>query len=434
MLKTRRFILKSVAATAIIRPLSAFADDVDVAIVGAGATGLAAAKALIKAGYKVQLLEARDRIGGRAYTDNSLGGVYDAGAAYIHFGDKNPWIKIAEKLKTEITPLYFGGGLRFSQFKNGKELNLIELAKLRLTTAKAREAMNDYEGKDISLLEAAGKDGEEAARSTGLFALGEDPQRVSINDYNQLYDGSNFAIPEGYGHLVSRYGTSLPVSLSTQVTAIDTTDKLAKLTTNQGVIRAKTVLITVPVGVLLAEGIRFNPPLPSLHQKALNGLRMGALTKIALKVSGNRADFGGFSFIRDSYNTKILSYELFPHNHNLIIAVMGGDEARALIKAGEKTAVDYIQSRLVTLLGENIKPHFLAGKLHGWANDPFALGSYALVKPGHVAARTYIREPISESLYYAGEASAGSASMTVGGATLEGVRIANIIALRLKLD
>ena len=156
MLQTRRFILKAATSAAIIRPLSALAGDVDVAIVGAGAAGLAAAKTLIKAGFKVQIFEALNRIGGRAYTETALGGHYDAGAAYIHFAHINPWVNIAEELKAEIAPLNFGGGSRFIQFKNGKELNLLELAKLRFATSKAREAMNEYEGRDISLLEAAG--------------------------------------------------------------------------------------------------------------------------------------------------------------------------------------------------------------------------------------------------------------------------------------
>ncbi|MFL5036351.1 MAG: FAD-dependent oxidoreductase, partial [Microvirga sp.] len=98
------------------------AAEVDVAIVGAGAAGLAAAKELRKAGRSFVVLEARARIGGRAYTDDTLGIPFDAGAQYIHWAERNPWKKIADELKVPLEeeasggiPVVFANGVRMPE-------------------------------------------------------------------------------------------------------------------------------------------------------------------------------------------------------------------------------------------------------------------------------------------------------------------------------
>jgi monoamine oxidase len=95
------------------------AAEVDVAIVGAGAAGLAAAKEIRKAGRSFVVLEARARIGGRAYTDDTLGAPFDAGAQYIHWAERNPWKRIAEELKVPLEddgpsgiPVVYANGVR----------------------------------------------------------------------------------------------------------------------------------------------------------------------------------------------------------------------------------------------------------------------------------------------------------------------------------
>ena len=93
---TRRSLLAAGASLALPRALRAQAlFDTDVVIVGAGAAGLGAARACAREGKRFVMLEARDRIGGRMFTDTSLGAPYDAGAFYIHWAERNPWRTIA---------------------------------------------------------------------------------------------------------------------------------------------------------------------------------------------------------------------------------------------------------------------------------------------------------------------------------------------------
>ena len=95
---TRRTILAAAGGIALPRALLAqgAAFDTDVIVVGAGAAGLSAAKELRRLGKRFVVVEARDRVGGRVFTDKSLGAGFDAGAVYIHWAERNPWREIAQ--------------------------------------------------------------------------------------------------------------------------------------------------------------------------------------------------------------------------------------------------------------------------------------------------------------------------------------------------
>src|SRR4051794_11407315 len=96
-------------------PASRGESNPDVVVIGAGAAGLAAARSLADARVRVQVVEARSRPGGRAWTRRTAAGAaWDAGAAYVHFAQRNPWLEIAAGLGVE-TPRHrgWGGGVSF---------------------------------------------------------------------------------------------------------------------------------------------------------------------------------------------------------------------------------------------------------------------------------------------------------------------------------
>lgn len=422
---SRRALL---ATPFVLRSLDAFAVDCDVCVIGAGAAGIAAALTLKMQGKSIKIVEAGNRVGGRLFTNNSLGGRYDAGGAYIHFADINPFTAIAQSLNMPTEPLSFGGGMRFKPFENGVALGNIALAKRMMLMARVREAIDDYEGKDKSLAQVAfdeDDNGVSAIRSTSLFSLGEEPQHVSVNDYNSLSGGRNLSLPQGYGALLEAHAKGLEVELNTHVLRVDLSGVLPKIITNKGVIVAKACIITVSIGVLQAHNIVNTPVL----NKALEGFKMGALTKIAIATTGVAANFGGHAFVQEWNGDIRMSLEILPHGNPLIVAVLGGDEARKLIKAGDSAAIDYVSSRLNKIFGANAKATLGKGALHGWANDPHFHGSYALVKPGFTASRQLIREPLRDNIYIAGEATALDKSMTAGGAYLEGQRVAGLLKI-----
>ena len=402
--------------------------EVDVAIVGAGAAGLAAAKELRKAGRSFVVLEARARIGGRAYTDDTLGIPFDAGAQYIHWAERNPWKKIADELKVPLEE-DASGGIPVV-FANGVRMPDDERARRRSAFSRIWQALEAGVSADRSFADAVkGASPEIVGAAGGItqFALGEDPERVSIADYDQLWAGDDYLVPGGYGALVTRWGADVPVRLSTPVSAIRWSGRGVVLETAAGSLVAGAAIVTVPLGVLKAGGIRFAPELPAPLQDALDGLGMGAYTKLALKIDRARVEPLEATDYIELVDGSAVSFEFWPFGRDLCLVMLGGDHARKLCEAGEGAAVDFATARLAGMVGGHIRQAIAGGRLAAWWTDPFARGSYSVARPGRVAARQALRQPIGGKVFLAGEASAGGGAMTVGGATLEGQRVARAV-------
>jgi monoamine oxidase len=432
MRPSRRTFLAGAASVTLASRARA-ASDVEVAVVGAGAAGLAAARLLREAGKSFVLLEARDRIGGRAFTDTSLGAPFDAGAQYIHWAERNPWKRIADELGVPLQedqwsdpPLVYVNGVRLSE---------AERARRRGGFNRIWSALNLGSAADQSFADAVRNAPPEVVAAAGgvtQFSLGEDPERVSIADYQELWSGDDYLVPDGYGALVARYGADIPVRLQTPVTAVRWDGRGAEVETPVGTVRAAAAIVTVPIGVLKADGIRFSPELPEPIQTALDGLGMGAYTKIALRLDRARVgslDATDYFEILDG--DRATSFEFWPFGRDLMIALLGGDHGRRICEAGEPAAVDFASERLAAMLGGRIRSAVTGGRLAGWWTDPYARGSYSVARPGHLFARTALREPVAERIWFAGEATAGGGAMTVGGATQDGERAAREVLKKL---
>lgn len=433
----RRALTAGVFAASVLRPAWAQANDVDVVVIGAGAAGYGAARELRKQGLTFMIIEARDRLGGRVFTDRSLGEPFDAGAQFIHWSDRNPWREIASELGVQTTNE--GRRTAFLSFRDGHQTSDDERQRRR-AAYQAFSALTDTvdphdEDKSFADL-VAGKNADirAAAQGLSLFALGEDPQFTSSAEYAELWWGGDLMAPEGYGALVARALSTVPVSLSTPAKLVRWNGRGVSVETDRGTIRAATAIVTPSVGVLQAGAIRFEPALPRATLLALDGLRMGALTKIALRFDGDRLGLTNGTDLFDigAETGAQMSAEAWLFDRNLIVAVMGGAHARAIIKAGEAAAVDHALSRVATMIGVDARKHFKDGRLAGWAGDPFALGSYSLAKPGRFASREALAKPVGDRIWFAGEATAGGGAMTAGGATLSGERAAREIAAMLQ--
>jgi monoamine oxidase len=159
------------------------AEDTDVVIVGAGAAGIAAARVLKDAGKRYILLEARQRAGGRLYTNRDLGQPFDAGGAYIHFADKNPWSQIAADagIDAQAGQRLWSGSIAY---RNGVALTP-EQATARWAGMRTVAAAYDEieENEDVSIARAL-SDEEPEIRDLGRIqsqmAAGEDPEWVSV--------------------------------------------------------------------------------------------------------------------------------------------------------------------------------------------------------------------------------------------------------------
>lgn len=420
-------------AASVALPLgSGLAAEADVIVIGAGAAGIAAAHQLKAAGRRAIVLEARDRVGGRAFTDASLGPAYDAGAMFIHWAERNPWVQIARDLGVATSDESWGGGFRV--FAGGQPMADADRQRRRGAFGQIDRRLEtvDLAKRDVSIRDLLGDLGPDLApiASSGLLlSIGEESERISARDYQRLWAGEDLLVPSGYGNLVARHGAGLDIRLNQPVSEIRWDGPGVSVTTPAGTLRAQACIVTVPVGVLKAGAIRFTPALPARTRDALDGIGMGALTKIALKVEGDRFGISpGTSFLEAGSPKRLMNFDLFPEGKDLIVAFCGGDHARELSAAGPAATRDHLTTLLSSMIGSDIRKAVTGISFPAWWTDPFARGSYSVCLPGREAAREQLAEPIGGRLFIAGEDTAGGGAMTVGGATLAGRAAAAAVA------
>jgi monoamine oxidase len=407
----------------------------DVVVVGAGSAGLAAARTLINAGRSVIVVEARDRIGGRAFTDTTAFGVpFDYGCSWTYSVKSQPYRQMANAwgyhlLREERVHEAVQVGDRDA---NEKELALYDKAWSRLDHALRR---NGQAGRDISAGSVSPRHLpwiEVCEAWVGAMEMGMDLDDFSCLDWWQIDSTEPRSIAEGFGTLVCQFGRAIPVKLKSPVSRIRWDGPGVAVETSIGSIAAKAVIVTVSTGVLGAEAIRFDPPLPVWKQEAIVKVPMGLLVKIPLQFQGTRFGLSSNGWLSYYAKTREVCYfQTWPFDHDLLIGFMGGRFAWDISAAGEAAAVDFALGELRKLLGSRIDRAFVKGALTQWASDPWSRGAYASARPGCTAQRTRLAEPIGERIYFAGEAVAGTFAQTCDGAFLSGQAVGSELASRL---
>jgi len=421
--------------------------NVDVAVVGAGVAGLAAAAALRAAGRSVVVVERAGRIGGRAVTvrEPSLGGVaFDHGASWLHAAERNPLVPLAQASGARLLD---SDGIRIWQTMiDGRPANPAELAASAETDARLGAALEKYVASgapDLSLAAALDALPDDVFNDpwAASFEAWEAPviaaapaERLSLQDWaaNRL-DGRNLLVEGGLGQwVVDGLGPPAgPVHLRTCVQRIAWQGAEINLKTSAGEISASGCIVTVSTGILAAGGIAFIPELPPKLQDAVAGLPMGLLTKVALPTAGaDRLGLPDWSVVdrRLSHRGEpAMIFNLWPGGGNYAIGFIGGQTAWDL--AGrEAEAIDFARGEMVRCLGGRARQVFAtAGAVvTGWGTDPCTLGAYCYALPGQAGARATLGSFGSTGrLIFAGEAVHETLAGTVGGAFETGVRAAN---------
>jgi monoamine oxidase len=401
--------------------------DVDVAVIGAGAAGLAAARSLLSAGCRVATLEARERVGGRAWTERLFGLPFDHGASFVHAEHLNPWTQIARRLRiaTEIDPR------RRLLHVDGRQAEPAELSAFLAARSRAVDQVIAAGRKepDVSIAQAVEEAGPWAAQALvtlGPWLLGAENSAASARDFADAVSGRDRIVSIGYGSLVAAYGCGVPVQLGAAVQHIDHRGQGVVIETAQGRLKARLAIVTLPVGVLAAEHVRFDPPLPLSKQRALEALPMGLLAKIGLCFEGDPFGHGDTYYAHhQSADQRAALYIMRPSGHDMVLSFVGGDLARELETEGEPAAISFVLEALVEMFGNKVRSTLRGARQTRWGVDPFALGSYAVARPGGAAMRSELARPVAERLLFAGEACADDGwAATVAGAHRSGKRAA----------
>ena len=416
----------------------------DIIIIGAGSSGLSAAKKLQELGTSYVVLEASDRIGGRAYTEsNILGQPVDHGCSWISGSNDNIFSNLG---KINNFTLVDHSNPKIEMFeRDGTKSPKEAVKEYNKSEFKIKEILRDTgrRGIDIPASRVIPKVpyGECFQNWEGALNYAVDVDQISTAEYWNTKDTQpSFIVKEGLGSLVATLNDNFPIALNTNVLDIDYSGSGVKVVTSKGTILAKACICTVSIGVLQSEKIRFTPKLPHKTLKALDGIQMGLLVKIPLLFDGSRLGFTENSFVQYDITPRNIGsgcyFLAWPTGHDYIVGFIGGRFAWDLSKQGEEAIVEYALSKLETLAGCNIRKHFLKGFVSDWANNPLTKGSYSAVKPGCYGARELLSEPVAEKLIFAGEATAGDLAGLVNGAYESGkmaaTRISNIIKLKNK--
>jgi monoamine oxidase len=407
--------------------------DVDVVIVGAGAAGLAAAKTLRTAGRTFHVIEAMDRIGGRAWTTSGDFGIpFDVGCAWLHAADRNPFFADAQAAgwtlahhEMRLDHLWFGS----------RRATAEEMAGMQVADTSFAQSLAAHAGPDDRLSALIGDS--HVARAAATFAgpmdFAADDDEISITDFRGAADlDPNYLTREGFGALIRQWGADVPVMTGTPVKRICWDGPGVIVETPRGPLSARAAIVTVSTGVLQFEEIAFSPHLPVPHQEAIFDLPMGLLTKIPLRVSGVRLGLAPFDdLLIERPARHDLFFLCFPFDSDLMIGFVGGDFAWEMEAAGRAAAVDFVTDRLVDLFGSDVRRHVGPGAMTNWGGERWVRGAYAAARPGRAGARAALSLPVGDRIWFAGEALAGGLKQTAAGARLSGEAVAAAVAAAL---
>lgn len=407
---------------------------VDVVIVGAGAAGLAAARALSHQPLTIAVLEARDRIGGRAWTIRFQGEGLDMGCGWLHSADENPLAAMVEPagLTLDRTPPPWQSQA-FNHETTDAEIADFRAAWDAFDERIAEAAAAGREGPASALLEPGNRwngrmDAISGALNGARFA------QVSILDYDAYRDtGVNWRVREGYGRLIETLGRPVPVITDCPVRKIDRTGPVLRLETDRGVIEARAVIVTLPTDLIARETLKFDPPLPALLEAA-NNVPLGLASKMHMTVTGAE-DFPENSQLWGRTDTADTGgYHLRPFGRAMIEGYYGGDLARGLEAEGQAAFFAFAVEELVHLLGSNMRRRLDPVVATLWGADPWSLGAYSHALPGHAGDRARLKTPVENRIFFAGEATAEAFYGTTHGAWMEGERAAREAMGTLGLD
>ena len=401
-------------------------------VVGGGAAGIGAARALHDAGEDVLLVEARDRLGGRAHgiplaLPASAGGAsvtVDLGCGWLHSASRNPWTTIAETDGFHVDRSSPGWRDQWRDLGFPPDEQRAFGEAWERWEARARAALG---GPDRPLADFVVADDPWRPMLDAIsgYANGAGLAEVSLHDwaaYEDAAGAANWAVREGYGTLVAHRAAGVPQRLETPIERIEHGGRTLRLHTPAGTIEAERAIVCVPTPVLASGALRFDPPLPAKRDAAA-ALPLGLADKAFLAVDDPPWPAHAH-LIGAPHRAATASHRLSPFGWPVVESFFGGPTAEALEGAD---AAAFAIDELVALLGSDWRRRLHPLAVTRWRREPWIGGSYSHAAVGHAAARAVLAEPIDGRLCFAGEACSPADFSTAHGAYQTGVAAAHAI-------
>jgi monoamine oxidase len=393
----------------------------DVLVIGAGMAGVTAARDACRAGLDVLVVEAQDRVGGRVHTDREFCDLpVERGAEFIHTKDADT-LPEAREAGLDLLPCNPVDGFLLSV--DGVESPEIYDDPTFRAMGNMLGEMQRFDGPDISAAEfVAVRDVRGAARVMADLMLTIHPlgdlHELSMRGLRddrvvELELGIDHRVAQGYDALPQWIARDLDVRLGVRIAEIHwTADSVSAVSTEGETITARTAVCTLPVGVLKAAAVRFEPDLPARKWHALNGLEMGAVMKILYRFSEHfwpeDLTMLGCDGPMRHYWTPLYGRADAPP---VLTAYIGGYRARALSALTETDATAVGLADLDRLFPD-AKPSRLVedSRRIDWCTNPNTRGGYSFVRLGGAGSRAALAAPDTGALFWAGD---GTATTTI---------------------
>jgi len=410
-----------------------------VIVIGAGIAGLAAAQLLKSKGIDTLVLEGRDRIGGRIWTDRSLGVPMDMGASWIHGPQGNPITALAAqaKAKTFVTN---DDSLQYFNHK-GQEVTTAQFAKdeaAYYAMLKQIESLVERLPTDITVQEAIQRINPQHLRNLAMqyrltaymeFDSGGTIERLSAQYWNsdELFPGNDVLFPNGYDAVTNLLAQGLNIKIKHIVNGIAYGDRQVTVKTNQGEFVGERAIVTLPLGVLKSGQVSFNPSLPQEMTSTIQKVEMGMINKAVLvfpKAFWNPKTqyFGLETDVKGKYPYFLNALTFSPAPALMTFGF--GNYGLFMERFTDKQITADIMQNLRLMFGKNI-PNPTKVLVSRWTADPFARGAYCYTSVG-VNNKDYekLGQSVQDKLFFAGEHTSSKYRGTVHGAYLSGQRSA----------
>ncbi|KAL3684178.1 hypothetical protein R1sor_002200 [Riccia sorocarpa] len=406
-----------------------------VLVIGAGVAGLAAARVLQAQSFRVIVLESRDRVGGRVYTDYSFGFPVDMGASWLHgLCKSNPLAHLIGQLKL---PLYRTSGDNSVLYDHDLESYalydmegnkvpqqmVIEVGLAFEALLEETKRVREEISTDISVMKALQLVQERRpdlkqeglrhkvlqwylCRMEGWFAADTDRISVQSWDEEEVLEGGHGLMVRGYAPVIATLSAGLDIRLNTRVRNVQRRmhsgiQGVRAITENGAIFEADAAVIAVPLGVLKSDAVRFEPRLPDWKEVAIRDLGVGNENKIALlfdRVCWPNVEFLGV-VAPTSYSC---SYFLNLHKatgYPVLVYMPAGRLANDMEKLSDEAAISFAVTQLKRILPHAVDP--VRCLVSHWGTDPSSLGCYsydAVGKPHDLYER--LRSPV-DNLFWA---------------------------------
>jgi len=413
-----------------------------VIIVGAGISGLSAAKKLKEKGFNVTVIEAQEKVGGRLRTNRNLGIAFDEGASWIHGIDGNPITSLAqqagmntfETIDDQADASYdIGGVLRNSSVYQNAEDELYSILDTMKNSGNASQSFETVFNK-LYPTKASDRLWRFLLSTYVTFDTG-DLDKLSSLLYNEgeEFGGVEKIVTNGYDTIAKYLSNGLTILLNQRVSKIDYSASKVIVTHNGTKSEADYVIVTVPLGVLKSGNLEFIPNLPTNKIEAIQKVGMNCVNKFLL--TWNTAFWDDNQYIsytpevKDKFNY-FVNVKKFHPSVNALMTFAYADFARQTETMTDAQIIDEIMVHLKDMYGNNIPnpTNLLRSK---WQTNENSFGAYSYTAVGSEMKHfDDLAEEVGNKLFFAGEHTSIDYFSTVHGAYLSGIREADkIIAL-----